>query len=298
MNEKKKNFGLGKGIASLIPSGILEEESKQKIQLYLNEIFQEVEISQIQFNPFQPRKNFDDKNIEELAESIKINGVIQPITLRKIGTNYQLISGERRIRAAIKAGLTKIPAFIIKVDEDYKMLEIALIENIQREDLNPIDLANGLKKLSEEFNLTQEEIAKRVGKDRSTITNLIRLLKLPISVQDSLRNGEITIGHAKVLLSINDDNLIKQVWKKILAENLSVRQTELIVAKLNKKLKEKNKQPFKKESNFSFFEKEISKALGTKVKIQDKNNKGKIIIEYYNLYDLERIVESLLSSKQ
>lgn len=146
MSEKKKNFGLGKGLSSLIPSDILDDDVKVRMQNYLNEIFQEVEISQIQFNPYQPRKQFEDKNIEELAESIKINGVIQPITLRKIGNNYQLISGERRIRAAIKAGLTKIPAFIIKVDEDYKMLEIALIENIQREDLNPIDLANGLKK--------------------------------------------------------------------------------------------------------------------------------------------------------
>ncbi|MEJ5286353.1 MAG: ParB/RepB/Spo0J family partition protein [Candidatus Kapaibacteriota bacterium] len=296
MSEKKKNFGLGKGLSSLIPSDILDDDVKQRMQNYLNEIFQEVEISQIQFNPYQPRKQFEDKNIEELAESIKINGVIQPITLRKIGNNYQLISGERRIRAAIKAGLTKIPAFIIKVDEDYKMLEIALIENIQREDLNPIDLANGLKKLSEEFNLTQEEIAKRVGKDRSTITNLIRLLKLPIAVQDSLRNGEISIGHAKVLLSLSDDNLIKQVWKKILSENLSVRQTEKIVGKLNEKFKQfqaKKQREQTKDSNIAFYENEISRILGTKVKIQDKNNKGKIIIEYYNLDDLERIIENL-----
>lgn len=301
MSEKKKTFGLGKGLGSLIPQGILDDEAKQRMQTYLSEIFKEVEISQIQFNPYQPRKQFEDKNIEELAESIKINGVIQPITLRKIGDNYQLISGERRIRAAIKAGLTKIPAFIIKVDEDYKLLEIALIENIQREDLNPIDLANGLKKLSEEFNLTQEEIAKRVGKDRSTITNLIRLLKLPISVQDSLRNGEISIGHAKVLLSLNDDNLIKQVWKKILSENLSVRQTETVVSKLNQKIKaiqEKNKTKVSKNSNLVFYEKEISQTLGTKVKIQDRNNKGKIIIEYYNLDDFERIIETLLKKNQ
>ncbi|MFN3307353.1 MAG: ParB/RepB/Spo0J family partition protein, partial [Candidatus Kapaibacteriota bacterium] len=221
MAEKKKQFGLGKGLSSLIPGSILSSEERTQVSEYLSEIFKEVEISQIRFNPYQPRKDFAEQNIEELAESIKINGVIQPITLRKIDDGYQLISGERRIRAAIKAGLSKIPAFIIKVDEDYKMLEIALIENIQREDLNPIDLANGLKKLSEEFNLTQEEIAKRVGKDRSTITNLIRLLKLPIPVQDSLRKGEISIGHAKVLLSLADDDSIKQVWKKIIKDNLS-----------------------------------------------------------------------------
>lgn len=300
MIEKKKNFGLGKGLGSLIPEGVLSEEEKTKLQTHLNEIFQEVEISKIQFNPYQPRKSFEDKNLDELAESIKANGVIQPITLRKVGNEYQLISGERRIRAALKAGLTKVPAFIINVDEDFRLLEIAIIENIQREDLNPIELANGLKKLSEEFHLTQEEIAKRVGKDRSTITNLIRLLKLPISVQDSLRKGEITTGHAKVLLSLNDDEIIKQVWKKIIEEKLSVRETEKVVAKILEKQNQK-KEPItksvKQESNISHFEKEISRILGTKVKIKDNNNKGKIIIEYYNLDDFQRIIENLTQGK-
>ncbi len=298
MAEKKKQFGLGKGLSSLIPGGILSGDERTQISEYISEIFREVDISQIRFNPYQPRKDFDEQNIEELAESIKINGVIQPITLRKIDSGYQLISGERRIRAAVKAGLTKIPAFIIKVDEDYKMLEIALIENIQREDLNPIDLANGLKKLSEEFNLTQEEIAKRVGKDRSTITNLIRLLKLPIPVQDSLRKGEISIGHAKVLLSLANDDAIKLMWKKIIKENLSVRETEKIISKLIQKSEtlDKQSQIHKQDINITYFEKEISKAIGTKVRIQNKNNKGKIIIDYYSLEELERIIEQLLKS--
>ncbi len=298
MAEKKKQFGLGKGLSSLIPGGILSGDERTQISEYISEIFREVDISQIRFNPYQPRKDFDEQNIEELAESIKINGVIQPITLRKIDSGYQLISGERRIRAAVKAGLTKIPAFIIKVDEDYKMLEIALIENIQREDLNPIDLANGLKKLSEEFNLTQEEIAKRVGKDRSTITNLIRLLKLPIPVQDSLRKGEISIGHAKVLLSLANDDAIKLMWKKIIKENLSVRETEKIISKLIQKSETLDKQSHihKQDINITYFEKEISKAIGTKVRIQNKNNKGKIIIDYYSLEELERIIEQLLKS--
>jgi len=293
MAEKKTNFGLGKGLGSLIPEGILADEDKEKIRKHLTEIFQEVEISQIQFNPFQPRKLFEEKNIEELAESIKINGVIQPITLRRTDVGYQLISGERRIRAAIKAGLTKIPAFIINVDEDYKLLEIALIENIQREDLNPIDLANGLKKLSEEFNLTQEEIAKRVGKDRSTITNLIRLLKLPIPVQDSLRKGEITIGHAKVLLSLNDDQLIKDVWQIIVKEKLSVRETEKIVARLLNNPNQKKQRDTKPDTNIIHIEREISKILGTKVRIQNKDNKGKIIIEYYSLDEFQRIIDEI-----
>ncbi|MCX7908070.1 MAG: ParB/RepB/Spo0J family partition protein [Ignavibacteria bacterium] len=296
MAEKKKNFGLGKGLGSLLGGNTIDDVTKEKIQNYLSEIFQEVEIAQIQFNPYQPRKNFDDKSLEELAESIKLNGVIQPITLRKIGNEYQLISGERRIRAALKAGLKKVPAFIIKVEEDYKLLEIALIENIQREDLNPIDIANGLKKLSEEFNLTQEEIANRVGKDRSTITNLIRLLKLPISVQDSLRKGEITIGHAKVLLSIGNDEMIKQIWKKIIQDKLSVRQTEILVSKFLNKTRDKSKttKNKKENSNVVYIEQEISRVLGTKVKIHDKNNKGKIIIEYYNLDDFQRIIDNLL----
>lgn len=296
MSEKKKQFGLGRGLSSLIPGEILSNEEKDKLHTHLSEIFQEIEISKIQFNPYQPRSQFEDKNIEELSESIKVNGVIQPITLRKLGNNYQLISGERRIRAALKAGLTRIPAFIINVDEDYKMLEIAIIENIQREDLNPIDLANGLKKLSEEFNLTQEEIAKRVGKDRSTITNFIRLLKLPVSVQDSLRNGEISIGHAKVLLSLGDSELIKRIWKKIITENLSVRATEKLVSNFLNNLKnikgtyQKVKQP---DSNIVHYEKEISQILGTKVKIMNKHNKGKIVIEFYSLEELERIIETL-----
>jgi len=298
MKEKKQQFGLGKGLSSLIQTNLETLEQTDEKAKLLAQIFQEVEISKIQFNPYQPRRNFDDKNIEELAESIKINGVIQPITLRKTETGFQLVSGERRIRAALKAGLTKIPAFIISVDEDYKMLEIALIENIQREDLNPIDLANGFKKLAEEFHFTQEEIAHRVGKDRSTITNIIRLLKLPIVVQDSLRKGEISIGHAKVLLSLDNDELIKQAWKKIIENNLSVRQTEkLITSLLSNKPKETKPKKITVDSNLRYFEQEISKTIGTKVKIEDRNKKGKIIIEYYGKEDFERIVNRLLKSE-
>jgi ParB family chromosome partitioning protein len=298
MKEKKQQFGLGKGLSSLIQTNLETLEQTDEKAKLLAQIFQEVEISKIQFNPYQPRQNFDDKNIEELAESIKINGVIQPITLRKTETGFQLVSGERRIRAALKAGLTKIPAFIISVDEDYKMLEMALIENIQREDLNPIDLANGFKKLAEEFHFTQEEIAHRVGKDRSTITNIIRLLKLPIVVQDSLRKGEISIGHAKVLLSLDNDELIKQAWKKIIENNLSVRQTEkLITSLLSNKPKETKPKKIIVDSNLRYFEQEISKTIGTKVKIEDRNKKGKIIIEYYGKEDFERIVNRLLKSE-
>lgn len=298
MKEKKQQFGLGKGLSSLIQTNLETLEQTDEKAKLLAQIFQEVEISKIQFNPYQPRRNFDDRNIEELAESIKINGVIQPITLRKTETGFQLVSGERRIRAALKAGLTKIPAFIISVDEDYKMLEMALIENIQREDLNPIDLANGFKKLAEEFHFTQEEIAHRVGKDRSTITNIIRLLKLPIVVQDSLRKGEISIGHAKVLLSLDNDELIKQAWKKIIENNLSVRQTEkLITSLLSNKPKETKPKKITVDSNLRYFEQEISKTIGTKVKIEDRNKKGKIIIEYYGKEDFERIVNRLLKSE-
>ncbi len=296
MKEKKTQFGLGKGLSSLIQTDLQNLEEADEQTKHLAQIFKEIEISKIQFNPYQPRQDFDEKNIEELAESIRINGVIQPITLRRTENGYQLVSGERRIRAALKAGLTKIPAFIISVEEDYKMLEMALIENIQREDLNPIDLANGFKKLAEEFNFTQDEIANRVGKERSTITNIIRLLKLPIVVQDSLRKGEISIGHAKVLLSLNNDDLIKEAWKRIIENNLSVRQTEKMVTNLlTTKPKDKKSKPIAQDSNLKFFEQEISKSFGTKVKIEDRNKKGKIIIEYYGLDDFQRIVNRLLN---
>ncbi|MCX7879619.1 MAG: ParB/RepB/Spo0J family partition protein [Ignavibacteria bacterium] len=298
MAERKKTFGLGKGLSSLIPESFNKEfRDKDNNKFDVSRIFDEIEISRIKFNPHQPRKQVDEKSLDELAESIKSNGVVQPITVRRLENGYQVVAGERRVRAAIRAGMQKIPAFIINVDEDIKLLEMAIVENVQREDLNPIDLANGFKKLNEEFKLTQDEIAKRVGKERSTVTNVMRLLKLPIQVQDSLRNNEITVGHAKVLLSLNDDEKIRAVWKKILEQNLSVRQTEQIVsALLAEKVEVSSSKSVKEvDPNIAAVSTELSKILGTKVKIEIGKKSGKIVLTFNSNEDLQRLIDILYS---
>lgn len=300
MGKSKKEFGLGRGLGSLLPTNfnfprqnqILSEDYSVNSTSFP---FEEIEISKISFNPLQPRKDFDVNQLEELARSIKENGVIQPITVRKIDSGYQIISGERRTRAAIKAGLTKIPAYIIKIEEDHRLLELALIENIQREDLNPIDLANAYKKLIEDYNYTQEELAKKVGKERSTLSNILRLIKLPISIQDSIKREEISLGHAKVLLSIEDYYTLQKVWKKVIKENLSVRQTEHLVNSLKLRKSAVSNRTTHKDENLLAIEKELVQILGTNVSIQHKDKKGQIIIEFYNNEDFQRIIEIILS---
>lgn len=302
MGKSKKEFGLGRGLSSLIPTNIDENDdgrrTTEKTTLLSKDLpFDEIDISKISFNPLQPRKEFDENQLEELTNSIKENGVIQPITVRKTDFGFQLISGERRTRAALKAGLKTIPAFIINVEGDNRVLELALIENIQREDINPIDLANAFKKLIEEFNYTQEELARKIGKDRSTITNILRLLKLPLQVQDSLKKDEITLGHAKVLLAISSPEELIRIWQKVVKEKLSVRQTESIINSFkNKKLLNTYKKTTKDE-NVLAIEKELVQTLGTNVTIVHKDTKGKIIIEFYNNEDFQRIIELILTHR-
>lgn len=300
MSKNKTQFGLGKGLSSLIPSQVSITSEGISFKETLSSIFAEIDIEKISFNPFQPRKEWDDASLAELSQSIKENGLIQPITVRATDFGFQLITGERRTRAALKAGLKKIPAYIIRFDDDYKLLELAIIENVQREDLNPIDLANGYKKLVEECSLTQEEVAKRVGKDRSTITNLLRLLKLPIPIQDSLKKDEISLGHAKALLALPDPASIKQVWEKIKTEKLSVRQTEQIVSnwKLKRTIDSKKKiKTIHKDENLIAIQNELMRSLGTKVIIEQHNNKGRLIIEFYNQQEFERLVEIITGNK-
>jgi len=225
MGTSKSKFGLGKGLGALLPGS----DKIDSNTAHSSEIFDMIDISKIIINPYQPRKEFDQQSLEELSDSIRKYGLIQPITCRKVNGNFELISGERRFRASKLAGLKKIPAYIIKVDEDVKMLELALIENIQRVDLNPIETASGYQRLIEECGYTQEQVAERIGKDRSTITNFIRLLKLPDKIQDDLRDGLISVGHARTLLGLNDRNAILVVEKEIIKNNLNVRQVEKIV---------------------------------------------------------------------
>lgn len=291
-----KKGGLGKGLDLLIPKGVMnlsqgneKEEVKPAIQA--------LKISEIEPNREQPRKKFDDNSINELADSIQQYGVIQPIVVCKKEGYYEIVTGERRWRAAKKAGLKEIPVVIREYTEQ-EIMAISLIENIQREDLNPIEEAVAYQKLLDEFQLTQEELAKRVSKSRVTITNTMRLLKLVPKVQEMLIDAEISNGHARALLALNDSQNQVQVAQSIVSNNLSVRETESLIKKLNdEKVKKDVQEDYQKkqvDNAYHEIEEQLKLRMGTQVKIKNKKgNKGKIEIEYYSVEDLERIIELL-----
>ncbi|HYE83095.1 MAG TPA: ParB/RepB/Spo0J family partition protein [Clostridia bacterium] len=273
--------GLGKGLGALIP------ENEEKVQ---NSII-ELKVTDIEANDKQPRRAFDDEALTELSESIKEHGVVQPIIVRKLGNNYQIIAGERRWRASRLAGKKTIPA-IVKECSNLEVMELALIENLQREDLNSIEEALAYKSLIEEYQMTQEEISKKIGKSRPTIANSLRLLQLPKEIKDMISEGKITQGHARALLAIGGEKKQLEVAEKIINQQLNVRQIE--------KLAKDTKQKEKKENPSDIYQIEIKQleerlktALGTKVTIQHKKNKGKIEIEYYSNDELDRILEFL-----
>ncbi len=279
---------LGKGLGALIPD-FSETDVQQSERL------RDIDVSKVTPNPFQPRETFDPVALEELKQSISENGVIQPITVREVDSGYQLIAGERRLRAVRDLGLDRIPAYVLQVNTDAEMIELSLIENIQRENLNPIDEANGYQTLITKCRLTQDEVAKKVGKDRSTVTNFLRLLKLPKIIQDSLIAGDITTGHARALLGLPSAGEQVTLWKKTVANKYSVRQVENLVKKFTetptkKKETRKESNPFVRE-----IEDKIRSILGTQVRILEnsKGRAGKIEIEYYSKSDLERILEML-----
>jgi len=278
--------GLGKGLEALIP----------KIDHQENEFITEIEIESLTSNLFQPRKNFDQEKLEELKESIKRHGVIQPIVVRKIANGYEIVAGERRLRAAQEIKLKKIPA-IIKNFSNEKSLEIALAENIQREDLNHIEQANAFKRLIDEFKLTQQELAEVTGKSRALVTNTIRLLKLNSEIQKNISEGKISFGHAKLLLSLEDEELQRVVCNRIMGNDLSVRDTENLIKKIGKA----PKKPFIVKNitleNFPEAEEKLRDILGTKISILYDGKKGKINIEFYSKEDLRRIVDLLLKGK-
>jgi len=253
----------------------------------------EVELGLIKPNPYQPRTEFDDQKLEELARSIEEHGVIQPIIVRKKDGGYELVAGERRWRAAKKAGIRKIPA-IVKEYSDGQMLEIALLENLQREDLNPIEEATAYKQLIEDLGITQETLSKRIGKSRSVIANSIRLLNLPEEIQNLLAKGKITTGHARALLSLDNEEEQKQMAQKILERDLTVREIE----KLVKKPKKQNKLSKKTNPLIIHLEDILKQFFGTKVKVRSGKNKGKIEIEYYSEEDLERILELVMGREE
>ncbi len=268
-----------------------------KDSLSLINVLTNIPVDIIKPNPYQPRKNFDVEAMEELKKSILSNGLIQPITVRRADNgSYELISGERRLKAFLEIGYKDIPAYIIQVDTEEGMLAMALIENIQREKLNPVEVGQAYKRLMEECHLTQEQIADRVGKDRTTVANTIRLLKLPPEVQEALIKEEITSGHARALINLPYAHLQVDMLQKIKESNLSVRKVEQLVKKYLKQPDVKKTLTFTRDNassaSLNDFEDKLRKIFGTKVMCRQKSNgQGEIIIEFYSKDELERLYE-------
>ncbi|MDI3281045.1 MAG: ParB/RepB/Spo0J family partition protein [Bacillota bacterium] len=247
-------------------------------------------------NPYQPRKHFDEEKLEELAASIKEHGVLQPLLVRRVGSGYQLIAGERRWRAAQRAGLAEVPVLVRELDEA-TMMKIALVENLQREDLNPLEEAEAYQRLLQEFKMTQEEIAGAVGKSRSAIANALRLLNLPPEIQASLAEGKITAGHARALLSLGDEEAQLAAWRKVLEQGLTVREVEALAGSPRSsrgKPASRRPQPPPVEPELQEVARRLEEFLGTRVIIKPGKEKGCLEIEYYGLEDLERLVELIL----
>ena len=286
-----KKFGLGKGLNALIPEDTVILEPKKGKDKNDDNGYSLIDINLIKSNESQPRKLFDDEKIMELAESIKSNGIIQPLILRKDKDEYIIVAGERRWRAAKYIGIKEIPAVIMDLTEK-QILEISLIENIQREDLNSIEEAIAYKKLITHFDLTQEQLSKRIGKSRVAITNTMRLLNLSEDVQQYIIEGVISEGHGRALLAITDSKLQCELAQNVIDDKLSVRELEFLIRKLKTK-SEPSKSKAKKETNPYYKEviEKLENYFGTKVNVTNKNNKGKIEIEYYSEEDLQRILE-------
>jgi len=287
METKKR--ALGRGLEQLFNNENLDIESFERtiVENANKDEIIEIELSELRVNPYQPRKIFDEDALKELAESIKEHGVFQPIIIKKSIKGYEIVAGERRVRASKLAGLTKIPA-IIRDFTDEQMMEIALLENLQRENLTAIEEAIAYKSLLENLNLTQEELSKKVGKSRSHITNIIGLLRLPNDIQELVNTSKISMGHARILSKLEDENQIREMANRIINENMSVRGIEDLTSKNN--FERKNKIN-KKDSNndLKYVEDLLREKLDTKVKINDK----KIEISYTNVADLNRILEIL-----
>ena len=299
MADNKKNRGLGRGLDAILQSPETDITSRDISGDYVAGAVAEIDVNQIEANPFQPRQEFDDEALGELAQSIREQGIIQPVTVRKLGYNrYQLISGERRLRASKLAGLSKIPAFI-RIANDEQMLELALIENIHRENLNAIEVAISYQRLLDECNLTQEQLSEKVGKSRSSITNFLRLLKLPAEVQIALRDGHISMAHARALINIDDKEAQLRLLQQIIEDELNVRQTEELANKAKQPEGPKNqrKQTNYLPDHFKAQIKTLSQALNTKVKVKrNLQGQGSVVIDFKNEEEFNRIM-ALFNSK-
>ena len=293
----KKRIALGRGLSALLsdtPQTEKLEETAPAAAAGVNEIL----LAEIQVNPYQPRKHFEEEALKELADSIRVHGIIQPITVRRLAPNtYQLISGERRFQAARQAGLKAVPAYVRAAD-DQQMLEMALIENIQRENLNPIEIAVSYQRLISEINLKQEQLGERVGKNRSTVTNYLRLLKLPPDIQVALRDNRLSMGHARALINVDNPDTQLYLFKKILAEDLSVRKVEELVRQLISPAKTQGTTSAGASSTSAAREiKQLQATLsthfGTKVNVKSDGRKGTITIPFLSVEDLNRILDIL-----
>ena len=290
-----KRRALGRGLEELFNSEVLDYSSvEEKI---VNETPKDeitmLNLNDLRSNPYQPRKNFDEEALQELASSIKEHGVFQPIIVKKSIKGYEIIAGERRVKASKIAGLTEIPA-IIRDFNDTQMMEIALLENLQREDLNAIEEANAYKKLQETLALTQEGLAKRLGKSRSHITNMLGLLSLPTNIQEEIVNNNISMGHARVLSKLNNPDQQQELLEKIINDGISVRELEKLTQEPEIIKANPQKQKVKKENEYSYLENELSDKLGTKVIIR----KNKIEISFVNGNDLNRLLEYMNLEKE
>jgi ParB family chromosome partitioning protein len=293
---KTKKKALGRGLDAILQSPETDITSKDISGNYVVGAIANISIDKIEANPFQPRDHFDDDLLQELASSIKKQGIIQPLTVRKLGYDkYQLISGERRLRAARTAGLQEVPCYI-RVANDEQMLEMALIENIHRKDLNAVEIAISYQRLIEECDLTHEKLSDRISKSRSTITNYLRLLKLPAEVQLAIRDNRISMGHARALINVEDPDIQIRIVRKIISDDLSVRQIEELARNLNKQPQGEKKEAASLPDFFSHSAEELRERYGTHVNIRrNTNGKGQIVISFESDQDFSRIL-SLLDS--
>jgi len=284
----EKRPALGKGLSALIPDMPDVRQTGGTT---------EVDVDQIVPNDHQPRHRFEDTRLDELAQSIKANGIIQPIVVRKVDGGYRIIAGERRWRAAQRAGLTRVPVVVkdVGAGQDAQLLQMALIENIQREDLNPIDEAAAYEKLSSEFNLTQEDIAAAVGKDRSSVANHMRLLKLPQEVRAEVASGRLSMGHARAILALENEAAQRQVAREVIARNLSVRETEAMVKRMSRDASATGKAPSANDVHTRAAEEKLRMTLGTRVRIARRGKGGRIEIDFTSEDELQRLYEHLTS---
>lgn len=296
--QKLKQTGLGRGLSALLPEADSKDDQGRLLA---------IPVADIHPNPLQPRRDFKPEELSDLADSIREKGIIQPLVVRRLESRktpggsqlYELIAGERRLRAAQIARFAEVPARIIEITDEQEMLELALIENLQREDLNPVELARGYQKLAEDFTLTQEQIAARVGKNRATVANTLRVLELPETILHAVRSGEISMGHAKAILMLQGAARQSALFKKIVSGRLSVRQTEETARMMLQLTETQAKDPVQVPKP-AFIEQtdRLRKRLGTQVKISKKGRRGTIKIEFYSDEDLERIMDVITAQAE